>query len=158
MIIVSGALLTLIITLISKAEAIPSFFYPIAFWIVLLIPLVSSQACFLFFDQELVIHAIGSHIDKSLYPRIKGLIENPVDWNFFDFWNFKDLNISTRAVHHTLYHTRWILFLVPTYASTSGIILHSIIYCRWWDSYLPNDYKYWIIIGIAGLIWLFNIY
>src|SRR4051812_14701550 len=75
LLIITGAAITAVISTVNagKEEYLPSVIISVA----LLLPLVTCPLGYMFFDNVVMIHAIGSHLYHSLYKRMKDLTSDP---------------------------------------------------------------------------------
>jgi hypothetical protein len=85
---------------------------PVATSILLLLPLITNPLAYMFFDNELMIHAIGSYIYWDWRPR---LIQLTGDRSLFkSLVDFTHLHPSTPEVFQPISRGRWYLFCIPT--------------------------------------------
>lgn len=107
-------------------------------WILLFLPLVTAPLGFIFFDNEMAIHSIGSHLNWRFKPKVVALLKsNPslrrvigeLRDDHQDFCraavseeslifgaslDFFFLFEKSERIHRTLSSGKWILFLLPT--------------------------------------------
>ena len=120
----------------SSAEA--NFLFRTGIWILLFLPLVTAPLGFIFFDNEMAIHSIGSHLNWRFKPKVVELVKSsPLLMNVIDGLRRDDRDFIQAAVreenllfgtsldffflfnrsegiHKTLSSGKWILFLLPT--------------------------------------------
>jgi hypothetical protein len=104
----------------------------------------------MFFDNELMIHAIGSYIYYDRRKKLEDLTGN--SHLFESLADFKYLPPSTHSVFHPISRGRWVLFCIPTFIPLVFMPLY--VYTRW--NALP-DYS-GIIVGSATFIFLTDLF
>jgi hypothetical protein len=141
LLIIVGASVTAIITTANSDK--PWNLVPITFAIILLLPLVTCPLAYMFFDNELMIHAIGSYIYWDR--RLKFINLTGDEHLFKSITDFKFLPQSTAKVFQPISRGRWYLFCIPTFLP---VIFLPIYTCVKWAS-LP---KYSTVIEVAVVI------
>lgn len=123
-------------------------------WIALFLPVATAPLAFMFFDNEMAIHSIGSHIYWHL--RDKNLTELVGDEKILEpSLEFLLLHRSSRKIHRTLSRTRWSLFLLPTLVPVIGVAVSAVANWGWWWRYLPEQMPVnpWIVFSFGLLLW-----
>ena len=123
LLIIVGASITAIITTANSNN--PSNLVPVTFAIVLLLPLITCPLAYMFFDNELMIHAIGSYI---YWDRRLKFIELTNDQNLFrSITDFNFLPGSTRRVFQPISRGRWYLFCIPTFLPVVFLPVYTLV-------------------------------
>jgi hypothetical protein len=93
----------------------------------LFLPLVTFPLAFIFFDAEIMIHAIGSLIYHDLRLRVAKQISGDDKRVFESIIDFRHLdNQPTKQLQHWLSVGRWGIFVVTTFFPTLGIAVYTI--------------------------------
>lgn len=124
-------------------------------WIALFLPIATAPLAFMFFDNEMAIHSIGSHIYWHL--RDKNLTKLVGDNNILESsLEFLLLHRSSRKIHSTLSTSRWSLFLLPTLVPVLGMFIWTVSRWGWWWKYLQKDLPInpWLIIAFGCFLWI----
>ena len=145
LLIIVGASITAVITTANSAAHWN--LVPVTFAIVLLLPLVTCPLAYMFFDNELMIHAIGSYIYWDRRLRFINLTDEK--HLFGSVADFKFLPPSTSKVFHPISRGRWVLFCIPTFLP---IVFFPVFIAAKWNS-MPN-YSLLIDISAVGLFLL----
>lgn len=141
LLIIVGAAITAIITTANSEKS--ANLVPVVLAIALLLPLVTCPLAYMFFDNELMIHAIGSYIYWDMRVRFIELTNDPS--LFKSISDFSYLPPSTRSVFQPISRGRWYLFCIPTFLPL--IFTPIYIYVKW--ASLPN---YSSVIEISAII------
>lgn len=108
--------------------------------VALFLPLITFPLAFIFFDAEIMIHAVGSHLHENLRKNISNIVEvdKPQDERlvFASTWDFEHLDTTTKARQHLLSIGRWWIFLVPTFIPVLALVIYSIENWGWWSTQL----------------------
>lgn len=140
LLIIVGASITAVITT-ANSDA-PWNLVPVTFAIALLLPLVTCPLAYMFFDNELMIHAIGSYI---YWDRRVRFVELTNDKHLFgSVADFKFLPPTTSKVFHPISRGRWYLFCIPTFLPVVFLPVYTVV--KW--KFLPN---YSIVIDVSAL-------
>jgi hypothetical protein len=124
LLVILGASITAIITTANSAK--PEHLPPVILAVALLLPLITCPLAYMFFDNELMIHAIGSYI---YYDRRRKIADITGDPHLFEsIADFKYLPPSTHSVFHPISRGRWILFCIPAYVPLVFVPLY--VYTR----------------------------
>jgi hypothetical protein len=130
LLVIVGAAITAIITTANSANS--AHLVSVSLAIALLLPLITCPLAYMFFDNELMIHAIGSYI---YWDRRLRFIELTGDSSLFkSIADFSYLPPSTPSVFQPISRGRWYLFCIPTFIPLVFVPLY--IYVRW--AALPN--------------------
>lgn len=128
-------------------------------WIALFLPIATAPLAFMFFDNEMAIHSIGSHIYWHL--RDKNLTELVGDKRILEpSLEFLLLHRSSRKIHGALSRTRWSLFLLPTLLPVAGMFIWAIasrdwwLRYEWWSGYFP---EHWLVILFGSVLWVIGL-
>jgi hypothetical protein len=125
-----GAAITAVLTAAAQKVDI-GFILPA---LALLLPAVTIPLAFIFFDHEMVMDAIGSHLHCSLRPSLHRLL-NTHDV-LHSVWEFKHLPASTQRVHVRVMIGRWALFLSTTVLPILCLIAYTAFHWGWWRKFL----------------------
>lgn len=109
LIILGAYIAALVSTLTTKPEHLPA----VALAVTLLLPLISCPLAYIFFDNEMMIHAIGSYLYYDLRKRLAVLIDD--QQLFASLFDFQYLPRSTPGVFALISRGRWVLFCLPTF-------------------------------------------
>ena len=166
--IIIGVTITALITVLKDAET-RTYIPTVITLVMLLLPLFTSPFAFIFFDNEMMIHAIGSLLFFDRRKRVEELVGNS---NVFsDVFEFKYLpkrkRLSskpkefeeTRFLFHRVSRARWFLFYIPIFVPTICIFIYTICNSWWWDKYefvIPNS-KF-LIVSLGITTFLVNVY
>lgn len=123
----------------------------------LLLPLITFPLAFIFFDAEIMIHAVGSHLHENLRKYIGSVVEadklEGARLAFKSTLDFEHLNSTTKATQHWLSIGRWFIFLIPTLMPVLSLILYSLEDWGWWyKNLIPLSPIYSITLIMSGLI------
>jgi hypothetical protein len=83
----------------------------LAFWLVMALPLVTAPLGFIFFDNEMAVHSIGSHLYHEVRPKLAKRTGD--DEVLQPTLEFAHLHPWSRGIHGWLSRCRWTLFLLP---------------------------------------------
>jgi hypothetical protein len=125
LLIVVGASITAIITTANSDK--PWNLVPVTFAVVLLLPLVTCPLAYMFFDNELMIHAIGSYLYWDR--RLKFVAFTGDEHLFRSISDFKFLPPSTHKVFQPISRGRWYLFCVPAFLPLVFVPFYT--YAKW---------------------------
>jgi hypothetical protein len=122
-------------------------------------PVITAHLAFIFFDHELAIHSVGSHIYHEWFKNtIKRVIPN--DFIFQDPLQFKWLKREEgKNIHSKLSNSRWNIFLITTVVPTILFPLYFFSQYRFWITVYEYQNIFLTILGtifIATLFW-FNV-
>jgi hypothetical protein len=126
LLIVTGAAITAIIASAS-AENNAAFFPWVVIAVVLLLPMASCPLGYMFFDNEIMIHAIGSYLYYNRRPSMLShfgddrALGRTLGFDFLPRW--------TDTVFPWISKGRWVLFCLPTFLP---VILFPVILWRFW--------------------------
>jgi hypothetical protein len=145
----------------------------IVLWILLFLPLITAPLGFIFFDNEMAIHSIGSHLNWRLKPKVIELIksnhllekviadlrnENQLDFKqaavteenliFGTSLDFFYLHEKSEAFHRMLSSGKWILFLLPTVGPVILLGLYTLNRKEWWWREFSGDGLLLVYLGI----------
>lgn len=81
---------------------------------VLVVPLISSPLCYIFFDNEILIWSIGRYINEELTPKLSTYLDTDV--LLLERRRGLYLTNSIKTLHSFLSVGRWILFFIPSVA------------------------------------------
>src|SRR5215216_4594836 len=141
LLIIVGASITAIIATANSDK--PWNLVPVTFAIVLLLPLLTCPLAYMFFDNELMIHAIGSYI---YWDRRIGFTKLTSDEHLFkSITDFKYLPPSTHTVFQPISRGRWYLFCIPTLLPIIFLPIYTFV--KW--ASLPN---YSTLIDVSAVI------
>lgn len=111
LLIVLGAAITAVISTANSDT--PENLASVILSVALLLPLATCPLGYMFFDNELMIHAIGSYIYYDRRKKLESLTGHP---HFFGtLTDFKHLPPSTNSVFHPISRGRWLLFCIPAF-------------------------------------------
>ncbi|WP_210480780.1 hypothetical protein [Naasia sp. SYSU D00948] len=102
-----------------KAEAVT----PGILAVCLLLPLLGCPLAFKFFDNEILIHAVGSYLFRDRRLRIREAVGDD-SFNIRRISEFIDLPDHTRSVWWLASVGKWFLFAVPTFLPTAIALLY----------------------------------
>lgn len=125
LLIIVGAGITAVITTANSNN--PSNITPVTFAVVLLLPLVTCPLAYMFFDNELMIHAIGSYLYWDR--RLKFVALTREEHVFGSVTDFSYLPPSTHKVFQPISRGRWFLFCVPTFLPIVFVPFYA--YAKW---------------------------
>jgi hypothetical protein len=154
LILTIGASLTAIITTANSSSgySLPTVVLAVA----LALPLATCPLAYIFFDNEIMIHAVGSylHYESRLHMvRIVGdssILGSPMA--------FDHLPLSTHHVFPRVSQGRWVLFCIPTFFSI--LVLPFYVYQQWpfLSKHLPPSGLYYTAtIGAIFLIYILDL-
>jgi Mn2+/Fe2+ NRAMP family transporter len=132
LLIIMGAAITATIAVLRDVQS-ASYLSSVILAIILLLPLFAAPLCFIFFDNEIMIHAIGSYLFYEVRPRIAKITKS-LD-TLGDILEFKHLPFTTSRVFHHVSLGRWILFIIPILLPTAFSIAYSSANWGWWRNY-----------------------
>jgi hypothetical protein len=118
LLVVIGVAATALVNGLGKEQ---DAYLSIVLLVTILLPLVSAPLGFIFFDNEMVLHAIGSYIDRAWRPRTRELVADADILG--NIWLFVGLDASSPRIHRRLSQGRWLLFLLPTVVPVLGLAL-----------------------------------
>lgn len=147
LLIIVGASITAIITTANSNN--PSNLVPVTFAIVLLLPLISCPLAYMFFDNELMIHAIGSYLYWDRRLKFIKLTEDGQVFRSITDFNF--LPPSTQKVFQPISYGRWYLFCIPTFLPV--LFLPVYTWVKW--ASLPHHSR--LINVSVGVIFLLDV-
>ena len=124
LLIVVGASITAVITTANSGK--PNL-VPVTFAVVLLLPLVTCPLAYMFFDNELMIHAIGSYLYWDR--RLKFIALTGDEHVFGSITDFRFLPASTHKVFQPISRGRWYLFCIPTFLPIVFVPFYT--YAKW---------------------------
>jgi hypothetical protein len=125
--------------------------------VALFLPIVTAPLAFIYFDQEITMDGIWSHIHGNLRPHIIALTgETDILGNI---WDFKYMHSSTWKVYHKLLIGRWLLFLVPTLLPLSYLVAFAATTWDSWRTYITSDTPayFYVVAGFCGIIVLIDV-
>jgi hypothetical protein len=125
LLIIVGAGITAVITTANSDK--PWNLAPVIFAVALLLPLVTCPLAYMFFDNELMIHAIGSYLYWDR--RLKFIALTGDEHVFGSITDFNFLPASTHKVFQPISRGRWFLFCVPTFLPIVFIPFYT--YAKW---------------------------
>ena len=136
--LIMGATITAVIaaanSAISAEPPQPAHLESVINGVALLLPLVTAPLGFIFFDNEIMIHAIGSY----LYYGDGGALVHSKTGNakvFGGVMSFEYLPRKTNTLHHQVSSSRWLLFLVPIVLPILWLCGRMVERWDWWSSY-----------------------
>lgn len=149
-------------------------------WILLFLPLLTAPLGFMFFDNEMAIHSIGSHLNWRFKPKVVELIRhNPLVEKFIDDLKAENQPLHKRVsvkeehlifgdsldffylyegsatFHKWLSRGRWILFLLPTVGPVILLGFYTVYRRRWW--WLEFNGDEFLFVCLAVLIYVIDI-
>lgn len=130
LLIILGAGITAIISTANSDK--PGNLVPVTFAVVLLLPLIACPLAYMFFDNELMIHAIGSYLYWDRRLRFIALTRD--DQLFRSITDFNFLPPSTHKVFQPISRGRWYLFCIPTFLPIAFLPVYTLL--KW--ASLPN--------------------
>jgi hypothetical protein len=130
LLIILGASITAILTTANSDK--PGNLVPVTFAVVLLLPLITCPLAYMFFDNELMIHAIGSYLYWDR--RLKFIALTSEEHLFRSITDFNFLPPSTHQVFQPISRGRWYLFCIPTFLPIVSLPVYTVLK---WDS-LPD--------------------
>jgi hypothetical protein len=151
LLIIVGASITAIITTANSNN--PANLRPVTFAIALLLPLITCPLAYMFFDNELMIHAIGSYLYWDRRVRFIELTKD--DAVFKSITDFRFLPPSTLAVFRPISRGRWYLFCIPTFLPVLFLPVYTIVK---WASLPHYSRLIYVTVAIIFLLDILEVY
>lgn len=125
LLVVAAAAITAVIT---SANGEKNGYLPIIFLAVtVMLPLATCPLAFIFFDNEIMIHAIGSYLYYNRRPQI---LRRVGDDNILgSHLAFERLPVSTHRIFPVVSRGRWLLFCIPTLLP--ALVLPFYVFQQW---------------------------
>lgn len=148
LLIVTAAAITAVITTANSDAG--EYLAPIFLAVTLMLPLATCPLAFIFFDNEIMIHAIGSYLHYDRRPNIMELVRNQ---NILGSpLAFQYLPPSTHKIFPAISRGRWVLFCLPTFIP---LLVLPFYVLQQWDNlsvYFPSRDGYSLILTFAVLL------
>lgn len=148
LLLIMGVAITALVSVLNATNVLVT--YLVFAGIALFLPLITAPLGLIFFDNEIVIYAIGSYIDNDWLNEVRALVKDPKV--FGDVWEFKYLHKSTRFTHTTISVGRWLLYLIPTVFPILSLVAITIVDWGWWNKLILVRSKYTDMLVILCVI------
>jgi hypothetical protein len=110
LLIVIGAAATALVTSLDQTRI--RYFPEVVLIVSIVLPLIAAPLGFLFFDNEMAVHAIGSYLAETWVPRTRPMVQDAEILG--NIWAFVGLPPHSSRLHRRLSQGRWVLFALPT--------------------------------------------
>jgi hypothetical protein len=152
LVLIIAAAFTAIITSANSGsgDSLPAVVLAVA----LALPLVTCPLGYIFFDNEIMIHAVGSYLYYDRRPHMMRIVG---DSNILGSpMAFERLPRSTHLVFPRISQGRWILFCIPTFLPVLVLPFYTHQQWLYLTKYLPTADQYFVI-AIASMVLVYAV-
>lgn len=130
LLLILGAAVAAVVASLKDAGAYLPY---VLFALALFLPFFTAPLSFFFFDNEIMIHALGSYLFYDRRSHIERLTNDP--HVMADVLEFNHLPPRTNRLFHEISRGRWFLFVLPTLLPVAAVVIYTATNFGWLYDY-----------------------